>query len=278
MQKTNDNLQLHRKRILVTGSGTGIGRGVALELARRGADLALHYFNEVEGAQSVLTEIQPLGRRAEIFSADFNRIEDVRNLAQQAIAFLGGLDALVNNAGITMNRPFDQVTLEQFDALYNVNVRAPFFLTQSALPALVESGGTIVNIASIHAFQGSPEHSVYAGTKGAVVAFTRQLAVELALKGVRVNAVAPGAVLVENYYAAAPDFDPAATGQLIPCGFVGAPADIAHAVAFLVSEEARFLVGQTLIIDGGTTAWMPFSDAFRKPGTAQFGKGYVPGL
>jgi glucose 1-dehydrogenase/3-oxoacyl-[acyl-carrier protein] reductase len=188
------------------------------------------------------------------------------------------LDGLVNNAGITMNMPFERVTPEQFDTLYNVNVRAPFFLTQTALPALIESRGAVVNIASIHAFQGYPEHSVYAGTKGAIVAMTRELAVELALKGVRVNAIAPGSIVVEGYYKANPDFDPEAAGRLIPCGFIGQPEDVAHAAAFLLSEEARFLVGQTLILDGGTTAWMPFSDAFRQPNTAQFGKGYVPGL
>jgi glucose 1-dehydrogenase/3-oxoacyl-[acyl-carrier protein] reductase len=274
--QTNDKLE--GKRILVTGSDTGIGRAIALGLARDGADVVLHYPHGAEGAASAQAEIRDMGRRAASFHADFNHLDAARQLARQAIEFLGGLDALVNNAGITMNRPFDKVTPEQFDTLYNVNVRAPFFLTQTALPALEASRGAIVNIASIHAFQGYPDHSVYAGTKGAVVAMTRELAIELALRGVRVNAIAPGAVVVENYYKAMPDFDPQAAGTRIPSGFIGTPDDIAHAVAFLISEEARFIVGQTLIVDGGTTAWMPFSDAFRQPNTAQFGKGYVPGL
>jgi glucose 1-dehydrogenase/3-oxoacyl-[acyl-carrier protein] reductase len=216
--------------------------------------------------------------RAAVFQADFARVEEVRRLGQQTLEFLGGVDALINNAGITMNRPFEQVEPEQFDRLYQVNVRAPFFLTQALLPALVESQGAVINLSSVHAFEGYPEHSVYAGTKGALVAYTRELAIELALKGVRVNAIAPGSVVVENHYKAMPDLDLEAGGRNIPCGFVGVPLDIARVAVFLASADARYIVGQTLIVDGGTTSWMPFSDGFRQPMGVQFGKGYVPGL
>jgi NAD(P)-dependent dehydrogenase (short-subunit alcohol dehydrogenase family) len=270
--------RLAGRRVLVTGAGTGIGRGIAIGLAREGADVALHYGHSADGALSAAEEIRRMGRRAAVFQADFTDVAAVKGLAGEATAFLGGLDGLVNNAGITMNMPFEKVTPEQFDTLYTVNVRSPFFLTQAALPALVETGGAIVNITSIHAFEGYPEHAVYAGTKGAIVSTTRELAIELALKGVRVNAVAPGSVVVDNYFKADPTFDPAAAGAVIPCGFIGEPVDIAHAVVFLLSPEARFIVGQTLIVDGGTSSWMPFGDGFRRPGTAQFGKGYVPGL
>jgi len=191
---------------------------------------------------------------------------------------LGGMDVLVNNAGITMNRPFEKVEPAQFDQLYHVNVRAPFFLTQALLPALVEAQGAVINLSSVHAYEGYPEHSVYAGTKGALVAYTRELAIELALQGVRVNAIAPGSVVVENHYKAMPDLDLEAGGRAIPCGFVGEPPDIAKVAVFLASADARYIVGQTLIVDGGTTSWMPFSDAFRQPMGAQFGRGYVPGL
>jgi NAD(P)-dependent dehydrogenase (short-subunit alcohol dehydrogenase family) len=205
-------------------------------------------------------------------------VEEVRRLGRQTLEFLGGLDALINNAGITMNRPFEKVEPEQFDRLYHVNVRAPFFLTQALLPALVESQGAVINLSSVHAFEGYPEHSVYAGTKGALVAYTRELAIELALKGVRVNAIAPGSVVVENHYKAMPDLDLEAGGRNIPCGFVGVPLDIARVAVFLASADARYIVGQTLIVDGGTTSWMPFSDAFRQPMGVQFGRGYVPGV
>ena len=142
----------------------------------------------------------------------------------------------------------------------------------------MESSGTVINISSIHALEGFPEHSVYAGTKGAILAFTRQLAIEVAPKGVRVNAIAVGSVPVESYTKSLPGFDPAELGKLIPVGFAGRPVDIARVAVFLASEDARFIVGQSLVVDGGTTSWMPFSDAFRKPFDGHFGAGYVPGL
>jgi NAD(P)-dependent dehydrogenase (short-subunit alcohol dehydrogenase family) len=268
-----------QKRVLVTGSGGGIGRAVALEFGRAGADVAIHFLRGKEGAASAVKEIHALGRRAAAFHADLNEVRAAQDMTTAAAEFLGGIDVLINNAGITMNLPFEKVQPEQFDTLYHVNVRAQFFITQRALPHLLQrAGGVIINISSIHAFQGYPEHSVYAGTKGAIVAYTRELAIELAPKGIRVNAIAPGTIEVENYFRAAPGYDPAATGRCIPAGFVGKPEDVAHAAIFLASPEARFIVGQTLVIDGGTSAWMPFSEAFRQRNTAQFGSGYVPGI
>lgn len=278
MKNETHTPRLAGKKVLVTGSGTGIGREVALEFGREGAEVVLHYSHSKEGAASAVEELHQLGVRAAVFQADFARVEEVRRLGQQTLEFLGGLDALINNAGITMNRPFEQVEPEQFDRLYQVNVRAPFFLTQTLLPALVASQGAVINLSSVHAFEGYPEHSVYAGTKGALVAYTRELAIELALKGVRVNAIAPGSVVVENHYKAMPDLDLEAGGRNIPCGFVGVPLDIARVAVFLASADARYIVGQTLIVDGGTTSWMPFGDGFRQPMGVQFGKGYVPGL
>jgi len=272
------NSRMKGKRVLVTGSGTGIGRAVASEFAREGAAVALHYSHSEQGAVSAVREIQQSGGKATAFRADFTKLEETKQLAEKSIEFLGGLDVLVNNASITMNLPFEEVTPEQFDTLYNVNIRSPFFLTQAVLPALVSSSGAIVNVSSIHAFEGYPGHSVYAGTKGSIVAYTRQLAIELALKGVRVNAVAPGSVAVESHYELEPNYDPKANGRLIPCGFEAKPQDIARTVIFLASEDARYVVGQTLVVDGGTTSWLPFSDAFRSHSATPFGRGYVPGL
>ena len=269
---------LKGKKVLVTGAGTGIGRGIAIAFASLGAEVALHYSRSSAGAENAVKEIQERGGRAAAFKADFEKVEPLKEMARQAVDFLGGLDVLVNNAAITMNKPFEQVTVEQFDILYHVNVRAPFFLTQAVLPELEKSRGTVVNITSIHAFEGYQEHSVYAGTRGAIVAFNRELAIELAPRGIRVNAIAPGSVEVENQHKVIDNFNPEESGRNIPAGFIGQPGDIANVAIFLASPDARYIVGQTLIVDGGTTSWMPFGDGFRQPMNACFGKGYVPGV
>ena len=267
------------KRVLVTGSGTGIGRGLALEFAKEGAVVAIHYAHSDEGARTAVKQITHDGGRAKAFKADLQTVENARQLAAQALDFLGGIDVLVNNAGITMNKPFEEVTPEQFDLLFHVNVRAMFFLTQAMIPAMVQQGhGAVINLSSVHAFAGMTEHTVYAATKGAIVAFTRVLALEMASKGIRVNAIAPGGVLVENHLKVMPDMDPEAVGQTLPAGFLAVPEDIARLAIFLASDDARYIVGQTFVIDGGQTAIMPLTGDFRDLRKVQFGQGYVPGL
>jgi NAD(P)-dependent dehydrogenase (short-subunit alcohol dehydrogenase family) len=155
-----DQSRLFNKRVLVTGAGTGIGRGIALECARAGAMVAVHYSHSSSGADEVVRAMEAAGGRAKAFGADFRDAEAVVELAQQAVEFLGGVDVLVNNAGITLNVPFDRVTGEEFDTLYRVNVRAGFFLTQKLLDSLVENRGAVVNITSIHALEGMREHSI----------------------------------------------------------------------------------------------------------------------
>jgi len=276
---SNDTRNLQGKKVVITGSGTGIGRGIAVHFGDCGADVAVHYAHSAQGAESAVEEIQKKGGRSMAIQADLNHVEEAQKLARESIEFLGGIDILICNSGITMNMAFDKVTPEQYDTLYNVNVRSPFFVTQAALPALLKSDhASVINITSIHAYEGMPEHSVYAGTKGALVAYTRTLSIELAMKNIRVNAIAPGAVYVPNYDKAIKDFDADAVGPMIPSGFVGQPLDIAHAAAFLASEESRFIVGQTMVVDGGTTSWLPINDSFRQKSDAQFGRGYVPGL
>jgi NAD(P)-dependent dehydrogenase (short-subunit alcohol dehydrogenase family) len=266
------------KRVLVTGAGTGVGQGIALEFAREGAAVALHYSRSATGAEAAASEILAAGGKAAAFRADFREVAPLQAMACEAVEFLGGLDVLVNSAGITMNRPLEATTVEQFDTLYAVNVRAPYFLCQALLPALEQARGVILNISSIHAYEGYTEHSVYAGTRGAIVSFTRQLAIELAPRGVRVVGLAPGGVRVENQEKMSPDADWEASGRGIPAGFVADPRDIGTVAVFLASPGARYVLGQTLVVDGGTTSWMPFGEAFRQPMTAQFGQGYVPGI
>jgi NAD(P)-dependent dehydrogenase (short-subunit alcohol dehydrogenase family) len=271
------------KKAVVTGAGTGIGREIALEFGRQGADVALHYAHSDSGAKSAAQEIQAMGRRASAFSGNFDDVDDVIRFAESALGFLGGVDCLINNAGITFNKPFLKVTREQFDQMYHVNVRAQFFLTQRVVELMEKSGGgAICNITSIHGVQGAPEHSVYAGTKGAIVAYTRALAVELAHKGIRVNAIAPGWVTVENYYNAFTGFDIENAKKdawaHVPVGHYGLPVDIARIAVFLCSESARYIIGQTIVADGGTTSLMSLISDFRNESTAHFGKGYLPGV
>jgi NAD(P)-dependent dehydrogenase (short-subunit alcohol dehydrogenase family) len=268
------------KRVLVTGAGTGIGKGVALEFCRAGADVVVHYSRSKEGAQAVVEQARREGAgKVTVIQADFGQADEAIRLGRESIDFLGGIDVLVNNAGITMNLPFEQVTPEQFDTVYGVNIRGMYFVTQTAVRwMMAHGGGVVINTSSVHAYEGYREHTVYAGTKGAIVAFTRCLAIELAPKGIRVNGIAPGAVEVEAHHEVFPDYDAEAVGRAIPAGFVGQPHDIGKVAVFLASDDARYIVGQTLLVDGGTTSWMPFGDGFRQPMGGQFGRKYVPGL
>lgn len=268
---------LRGKKVLVTGAGTGVGRGVALEFARAGADVALHYSSSSAGADSAVRLITEMGRRAKALRGDFRKIEAVRKTGRAAIEFLGGLDVLANNAGITANAPFDEITPEMFDTLFQVNVRAQMFLTQAVLPALTaHKKGAVVNITSIHAYAAMTEHAVYAATKAAIVAYTRVAALELIQKGVRMNAIAPGWIFVENHRAElGDDFDTEAAGREIPVGFIGAPKDVASLALYLASEESRYIIGQTILCDGGQSLIMPLTGDFRRRRSEKWGRRYL---
>jgi len=271
------------KRVLVTGSGTGIGSGIALEFASQGADVVVHFSHNGEGARSVVKEIRAMGRRSAAFKADFDRLDDVLELGKRAIKCLGGIDILINNSGICLNKPFLEAKPEWFDLLYHVNIRAQYFLTQQIVRNMLShGGGAVCNITSIHGLSGAPEHSIYAGTKGAIIAYTRSLGVELAHKGIRVNAIAPGWVNVEGYYQALPGFNEEDAARVardkVPRGRAGRKSDIAKLAVFLCSEDADFIVGQTIVSDGGTASLMSLISDFRNPSTARFGTGYVPGV
>jgi glucose 1-dehydrogenase len=267
------------KKAIVTGAGTGIGRGVAIELAKEGASVVVHYSHSSKGAESAVEEIKKMGGKAKAIKADFTKVSDIRNFAKEAAAFLGGVDLLVNNAGITINMPFEKVTEEIFDTLYSVNIKAQLFLTQALLSELEKSKGVVINFTSGHAFGCMKEHTVYAGTKGAIVAYTRVLSLELAKKGIRVVGLAPGWVRVENQEKSmGNDFDWAAAGKGLPAGFVASPTDMGRIVIFLASQDARFIVGTTVVADGGQTSVLPLTGNWWEPVGIQFGQGYAPGV
>ena len=272
-------LRMKGKKVLVTGSGTGIGRGIALEFAREGADVALHYSHSAGGAESAVAEIIKNGGKARAFKADFNDAVQAKKLPSQASDFLGGLDILVNNAGITMNQPFLETTVEQFNTVFDVNIRAMFFCTQGAAAIMEKAGhGSVINIGSVHAFGALVEHAVYAASKAAITGFTRTLSVELIQKNIRVNSIASGWVLVENQRKVlGPEFDEKEVGQVLPSGFIGEPVDIARLAIFLAADESRYIVGQTILCDGGQTTILPCTPNFRTPMKEQWGQGYIPG-
>jgi len=251
---------LEGKRVLVTGAGIGIGRGIALEMARQGADVVLSYYRSEEGAQSAVEEILALGRRAVAMHADLSQVPECFRLVGEAVEFLGGLDVLVNNAGVTLFKPFEEVTEADFDFLYGLNIRGQFFCAQRAARVMREqkSGGVIINILSVHALAGFPGVSVYSGTKGAIMAWTRALAVELAPYRIRVLGIAPGAIEVPRYYTEIKDYSAERMGKAIPWGRVGYPEDIGKVCAFLASEQADYIVGETVVVDGGLLARMAF--------------------
>ena len=276
-------LRLQGKKALVTGSDTGIGHEIGLEFGRQGADVVFHYVQSDSRVKAAVDEVKAQGRRSAAFQADFDNLEQVTRLADQANEFLGGIDCLVNNAGVTMNRPFLKVTPEQFDKLFNINFRGQYFLTQRVVESMLQAGGGVIcNMSSVHGLQGVPEHSVYAATKGAIIAYTRSLATELAYRGIRVNAIAPGWITVENYFKCIPGFTREIAAEAgykaIPVARCGEPRDIAKLAAFLCSDDASFIVGQTIVADGGTTALMSLVSDFRKESTNTFGKGYIPGI
>ena len=188
----------------------------------------------------------------------------------------------MNNAGITLNRPFVKMTPEQLETLLIVNFKTPSFLTQRiVMQMLKDGGGSICYLSSIHGLEGAPEHSAYASTKGAISACVRSLAVELGYRGVRVNAIAPGWIMVDSHAVAIADFSLQKSADdardKVPLAKYGIPADVAKMAAYLCSEDGGFITGQTFVLDGGTTTLMSLMSDFRTESTARFGAGFVPG-
>jgi enoyl-[acyl-carrier protein] reductase III len=252
-----DDLRFGGKIALVTGSGRGIGRAIALEFARAGADVVVNFFRNRAPAEATAAEIRALGRRAELVKADVGDLDELERLFDETEQAFGGLDFFIHNAASGYNRPAMEQKPKGWDWTMNINARPLLFGAKRAA-ALMESrgGGSIVSLTSPGANRVLPDYVVVGASKAAIESLTRYLAVELAPKNIRVNAVSPGIVETEalKHFAAMKDAgviekSVAAT----PAGRLVTPEDVAGVVAFLCSPAAAMIRGQVIVVDGGYT-------------------------
>lgn len=240
------------KTALVTGASRGIGRASALALARSGAQVLVHYATGAKEAEAVAAEIRKLGGRADTAGADLAAPDGAHKLARQVRSIIGDrLDILVANAGIAKAATIEETTIEDFDRLFAVNVRAPFFLVQQVLPILHE-GSSIVLLSSLAAHASVGTLAAYAATKGAIDTMVKHFASALGGRGIRVNAVSPGVVATEMSSFAKTDEGRDYTLGLQTLKRIAQADDIGDAIAFLASPEARWITGDTLRVDGGS--------------------------
>ena len=238
-------MELDGRVALVTGAGRRLGQAIALELGARGARVAVHFNGSEEGALATRDRIRAGGGRAEIFCADLTWPEAPERLVRHVVEGLGGIDVVVNSAAVMRRTPVGEVTPQEWDAMFALNLRAPFFVAQAAARAAGEWGGAIVNIADLAAFETWPAYVPHGISKAGVVQMTRGLARALAPRW-RVNAVAPGAVLLPDEWA---DETGERLARTTPLARLGSPDDVVGAVVYLL--EAEYVTGETLIVDGG---------------------------
>jgi glucose 1-dehydrogenase/3-oxoacyl-[acyl-carrier protein] reductase len=237
---------------VVTGGGTGIGAGICESLAQAGAKIVVSPNSNVDGAERTATALRKTGASAIVKACDVRDNGQIQALFDATMHEFGRIDILVNNAGITEPVPLLEMTPEEWDKTLDINLRGMFLCTQRAAREMVEqrSGGTIVNLSSVHGFGAVPRHAHYASSKGGINMFTKACAIELAPHGIQVNAIAPGAIEVERYFAM-PGYDREEWGQRIPAGRVGLPDDIGPLAAFLCTAGASYITGQIIWVDGG---------------------------
>jgi 3-oxoacyl-[acyl-carrier protein] reductase len=239
------------KVALVTGSSRGLGRATALRLARQGLVVAVHYVRGEAAAAAVVAEIRAAGGQAEAFGADVASVDACADLVKRVSASLGSLDVLVNNAGVTRDALALRMKPEDWELVLHTNLSSAFHLSKGALRGMLRSGwGRIVNVSSVVGLMGNVGQANYVAAKAGLIGLTKALAREYAGKGVTVNAVAPGFIESDMTEGLSPALK-AGYLQQIPVGRFGRPEEVAAAIAYLVSDDAAYVNGQTLTIDGG---------------------------
>ena len=244
-------MQLEGKVALVTGASRGIGKSIALLLASRGADIAINYAGNTAGAEQTKAEVEALGRKAILVKTDVADAEACAAMIDEVVKAFGKIDILVNNAGITRDGLLMRMKEADWDAVLTTNLKSVFNCTKAAVKYMMKArSGRIVNISSVVGAMGNAGQANYAAAKAGILGFTKATAKEVAARGITVNAVAPG-FIATDMTSVLPEKVVENLKANIPMGRLGDPEDIAKAVAFLVSDEAAYITGQTLHVNGG---------------------------
>ncbi len=244
-------MTLTGKVALVTGGSRGIGRAIALTLAAHGADVAINYAGNTAAAEEVKAAIEAMGRKALLVQGSVAETDGVQAIVNQVVKELGRLDILINNAGITRDGLLMRMKEADWDAVMETNLKGVYNCSKAVMRTMMkQKSGRIVNMASVVGEMGNAGQANYAAAKAGVIGFTKSLAKEVASRGITVNAVAPG-FIATDMTSVLTDEQKAEMARTIPLGRAGQPQDVANAVLFLVSEEAAYITGQVLNVDGG---------------------------
>ncbi|MBE9138134.1 glucose 1-dehydrogenase [Nodosilinea sp. LEGE 07088] len=261
------------KTALVTGSSSGIGQAIAVRLAEEGCNVAINYRSDSDGAEDTrrqamekaCKDVEACGVKALLVQGDVSKEADAIALVQQTVDYFGQLDILVNNAGVQTESPSEAIEADSFDWVLGVNLRGSYLCAREAIQHLLAHSrpGSIINISSVHEIIPRPQYLSYAISKGGMGNMTRTLALEYAAKGIRVNGIGPGATITPINDDWTDNLDKKAEVERhIPMGRAGTSEEMAAAVAFLASDEAAYITGQTLYIDGGLTLYADFREAW----------------